>query len=161
MNLHLIVRHSSKIYFHSVFQYLLGSFHYVAHYGSSSQYVTNYDSTFQFTLLGLGETYDEILLERKDLLTGDYVRSNAVMIDILFSNLYFVHAGQYFNCRCAETGQHRFKIRTNGVNISYYDFPILRLRSKYLLWQVYILVFIFLPKKNQAIFLQVQRYLFV
>ena len=100
------------------------------HQGSSSQYIADYNSNFNFLILGLGEIYDEILLEKKDFLTGEYVRSDARMVNGYISNFYVAHYGIYGNCRCAETGKHRFKVRTNGVNISYYDFPTLRLRGE-------------------------------
>ena len=92
--------------------------------------IANYNSQFEHILLGVGETYDEIVLERKDFSTGDYVRSNALTDSFLSSNVYFVHSGIYSNCRCANTGQHRFKVRTNGVNTSYFDFLTLRLRGE-------------------------------
>lgn len=100
------------------------------HQGSSSLFIADYNSSFYFLILGLGEIYDEILLEKKDFLTGEYVRSDAQMRNGYFSNFYVLHFGIYSNCRCSETGQHRFKVRTNGVNISYYDFPTLRLRGE-------------------------------
>ena len=112
------------------FYFFLGLYEHVYHQGSSSQYIADYNSNFDFFILGLGEIYDEILLEKKDFLTGEYVRSDAQMLNGYSSNFYVVHIGTYSNCRCAETGQHRFKVRTNGVNISYYDFPTLRLRGE-------------------------------
>ena len=71
--------------------------------------------------------YDEISLQRKYWLTGQYVPSEAKIDDGLFENFYITFTGVYDKCRCAQTGQHRFKVRTNGVNISYHDFETLRL----------------------------------
>lgn len=120
----------SQTYFYFTVKYILGSFQRVHHYVSPSLGIVNYNSNFEHILLGLGETYDEIVLERKDFSTGDYVQSSALTITFLYSNLYSVHVGTYRNCRCANTGQHRFKVRTNGVNTSYYDFSTVRLRGE-------------------------------
>jgi hypothetical protein len=102
----------------------------VHHQGSSNQFIADYDSKYQFSLLGLGEAYDEVSLERKDRLTGQFVRSEALMDDGLYSQFYIIFVGVYDKCRCVQTGQHRFKVRTNGVNISYYDLSTLRLKGE-------------------------------
>ncbi|CAB4025155.1 protocadherin Fat 4-like, partial [Paramuricea clavata] len=100
-----------------------------AHQGSSSQLIADYDSKYEFSLLGLGEAYNEVSLERKNWLTGQYAQSSAQMNSGSFENFYISFTGVYDKCRCAQTGRHRFKVRTNGVNISYYDFETLRLRD--------------------------------
>jgi hypothetical protein len=102
----------------------------VRHQGSSSQLIADYDSKYEFSLLGLGEAYNEVSLERKNWLTGQYAQSEAQMNNGSFENFYISFTGVYDKCRCAQTGQHRFKVRTNQVNISYYDFETLRLRGE-------------------------------
>ena len=130
MNLVDITRLSVEISFHFNFKCCSGTFKYQIHVSSSSQLIADYDVRYWFSLLGLGEIYDEIYLEKKDWLTEQYVRSEALMVNELWNDFYFIFFGVYDKCKCAHTGQHRFKVRTNGVNISYYDFGTLRLRGE-------------------------------
>ena len=55
------------------------------------------------------------------------MRSEAQVTNGLYENFYIAFTGVYDKCRCAQTGEHRFKIRTDGENISYRNFEILRL----------------------------------
>ena len=109
---------------------VLGTFQIQYSLSSSSEYTIGYDLLFYFAIIGLGEEYDEIILERKDWSTEVYEKSGAQMVDNFISNFYIGFFGIYTQSRCAKTGQHRFKIRTNGVTISYFVFPIFRLNSK-------------------------------
>jgi hypothetical protein len=119
-----------KTDFHSYFECFSGWFEYVHKQGSSSSMTVDYDERFQFILLGLGEAYEEIALEKKDWLTGDYVRSSAEITNGLFRNFYTLFIGEYAKCRCSETGQHRFKVTTSTNVSDIHDFGTLRLKGE-------------------------------
>ena len=93
--------------------------------------IAGYDERFRFLLIGLGESYEEILLEKKDWLTGQHVRSEAKISEGLYEYFYIAFIGEYAKCRCAETGQHHFIVKTNAGNISnIYNFGTLRLKGE-------------------------------
>ena len=93
--------------------------------------IASYDESYWFLLFGLGESYEEILLEKKDWLTGQHVRSEAKVSPALYRYFYIAFFGEYAKCRCAQTGQHHFIVKTNAENISHiYDFGTLKLRGE-------------------------------
>ncbi|XP_028402439.1 uncharacterized protein LOC114525371 isoform X2 [Dendronephthya gigantea] len=106
-----------------------GYFEAVATSSSSSEYIANFDSSFVFFLIGLGEAFDEFIFERKDWSTGQYVRSSARAGQGWTLQFFAVLFGVYDKCRCAHTGQHSFSVRTDGTSKRYLFPKTLRLKD--------------------------------